>query len=260
MNDDDTKEPGKPEAGADVTPPRPANDDTPVDERVDEQAEKSGWEKGAEAEATAALQAENDELRDRVLRVMAEMENLRRRADREKEESRKYAVTSFARDILAVGDNMSRAIQSLGEDAKEGADQTVKNLIEGIEMTEREMLNVFEKHGIKRIDPEGDKFDPNFHQAMFEAENPDVPSGTVIQVVQPGYVIGERVLRPAMVGVSKGGPKAAADTPPAPAEAEAPAQTEPESAAEAQAAAKSHEDAARAKTTEPSGKTVDRNA
>ena len=259
MNEDDTKEPPKPEADAEATPPRPANDDTPIDARAEDQDEKSGWEKGAEAEA-AALQAENGELRDRVLRVMAEMENLRRRADREKEESRKYAVTSFARDILAVGDNMSRAVQSLDEDAKEGADQTVKNLIEGVEMTERELVNVFEKHGIKRIEPNGEKFDPNFHQAMFESDNPDVPTGTVIQVVQPGYVIGERVLRPAMVGVSKGGPKAAADAPAAPAKTEGPAQAEPESTAEAQAAAKSHEDAARAKTDEPSGKTVDRNA
>ena len=260
MTEDDTKEPQKPEAGAEATPPRPANDDTPIDARAEEKTEKSGWEKGAEAEATAALQAENDELRDRVLRVMAEMENLRRRADREKEESRKYAVTSFARDILAVADNMSRALQSMGDEGAEGADQTVKNLIEGVKMTERELLNVFERHGIKRIEPEGEKFDPNFHQAMFEAENPDVPSGTVIQVAQPGYVIGDRVLRPAMVGVSKGGPKAAPEAPAAPAEPDDKAPAEAENAAEAQAAAKSHEDTARAQTGEPSGKTVDRNA
>ena len=261
MNEDDAKDSPKPDAAAETAAPRPANDDTPIDTAADDPAEKSGWEKGPEADA-AMLQAENDELRDRMLRLMAEMENMRRRAEREKEESRKYAVTTFARDILAVGDNMSRAIQSIDEDAKAVADQAVKNLIEGVEMTEREMLNVFDRHGIKRIEPEGEKFDPNFHQAMFEAENPDVASGTVIQVVQPGYVIGERVLRPAMVGVSKGGPKAPAAPEPsgAPAQPDDKAQAEAESTAEAQAAAKSHEDAARAKTAGPSGKTVDRNA
>ena len=214
-------------------------------------------EKGPEAQIEE-LATEAADLKDRLLRTMAELENVRRRAERDREEARKYAVTSFARDMLAVGDNMQRAVQSLGEDARAGADDTLKSLIEGVEMTEREMLNVFERHGITKVEPKGEKFDPNFHQAMFEVENPDVAAGSVIEVVAPGYTIGDRVLRPAMVGVARGGPKADAK-PAEPSPDEATAQGT-ESPAEAQAAAKSHQEAAEHKSSEAAGKTVDKSA
>jgi len=163
------------------------------------------------AEALALLTAERDELKDRMLRTLAEMENLRRRTEREIADARAYAVTNFARDVLNVADNIHRALDSVPGDAKAAADGAFKGLIDGIELTERDLAKTLERHGVKPVEPEGQKFDPNRHQAMFEVPNPDVPAGTVVQVVQTGYVIGERVLRPALVGVAKGGPKAAAN-------------------------------------------------
>jgi molecular chaperone GrpE len=161
------------------------------------------------ADQTAALAREAADLKDRLLRTLAEMENLRRRTDREIADSRQYAVASFARDLLGVADNMQRALGTLSADFRDQADPVVKSHIEGVELTERELLNVMEKHGIRKFDPQGQKFDPNLHQAMMQVPDPSVPDGTVVQVMQPGYMIGERVLRPALVGVSKGGPKAA---------------------------------------------------
>ncbi|CAM3308561.1 nucleotide exchange factor GrpE [Methylobacterium mesophilicum] len=163
------------------------------------------------AEALALLTAERDELKDRMLRTLAEMENLRRRTEREIADARAYAVTNFARDVLNVADNIHRALDSVPADAKAAADGAFKGLIDGIELTERDLAKTLERHGVKPVEPEGQKFDPNRHQAMFEVPNPDVPAGTVVQVVQTGYVIGERVLRPALVGVAKGGPKPAAN-------------------------------------------------
>lgn len=159
------------------------------------------------ADPAVALSAENAELKDRALRVMAEMENLRRRTEKELKDARQYAVSSFARDMLTVSDNLRRALEALPEDDRRNAGAAISALIEGVEMTERDLLNQLDKNGVRKLDPEGQKFDPNFHQAMFEVPNTDVPNNTVVQVVQSGYVIGERVLRPAMVGVSKGGPK-----------------------------------------------------
>jgi molecular chaperone GrpE len=162
------------------------------------------------------LREENAALKDRVLRSAAEMENLRKRTERERRDASKYAISNFAREMLTVSDNMNRALQAISAEVKEAAGEELHNLIEGVEMTEREMLNIFERHDIRKIEPLNERFDPNLHQAMFEVQNPDLPNGTVAQVVQPGYVIGERVLRPAMVGVAKGGPKmpkpAAAET------------------------------------------------
>ncbi|MBF9233780.1 nucleotide exchange factor GrpE [Microvirga alba] len=159
----------------------------------------------------ATLEAEKADLKDKLLRVMAEMENLRRRTERETADARAYGVANFARDMLNVADNIRRAIESVPEDARSTADGSFKGLIEGIDLTERDFLKALERHGVKKLDPEGQKFDPNVHQAMFEVPNPDVPNGTVVQVVQSGYVIGDRVLRPALVGVAKGGPKATAN-------------------------------------------------
>ncbi|MGX1309675.1 molecular chaperone GrpE [Amorphus suaedae] len=154
------------------------------------------------------LEREVGDLRDQLLRALAEAENTRRRAERDVADARRYSVAGFARDMLSVGDNFRRALESMPEgDALK--DPAVKSLVDGIQLTEREFLNALEKHGIAKIEPHGERFDPNKHQAMFEVPNEEVPNGTVVQVVQPGYVIADRVLRPAMVGVSKGGPKAA---------------------------------------------------
>jgi molecular chaperone GrpE len=161
------------------------------------------------ADRTAALAKEAADYKDRLLRTLAEMENLRRRTEREAADTRQYAVANFARDLLAVADNMQRALDTLSADFRDQADPVVKSHIEGVELTERELLKVMEKHGIRKFDPQGQKFDPNLHQAMLEVPDPTVPSGTVVQVMQPGYMIADRVLRPALVGVSKGGPKAA---------------------------------------------------
>ncbi len=149
------------------------------------------------------------ELRDRLLRAMAELDNTRKRAERDRQEANKYAVTGFARSVLSVADNLRRAIESVSDDEQEN--ETIKSLLAGIEMTERELLKVFEQQGIKSIDPLGEKFDHNFHQAMFEVDTSGQPPGTIVQVMEPGYVIADRLLRPAMVGIAKA--KSGGDTP-----------------------------------------------
>ncbi len=162
------------------------------------------------ADLVEALTRENTELKDKVLRTLADMENLRRRTEREVSEGRAYAVTAFARDALGVADNIRRALESVGPEWKATADAGGVALIDGVELTEREFLKVLEKHGIKKLNPQGQKFDPNLHQAMFEVPDASVAAGTVVQVLQDGFTIGERILRPALVGVAKGGPKPAA--------------------------------------------------
>lgn len=164
---------------------------------------------GGEFEVLERLMKENEELKDRALRLAAEMENLRRRTARDVQDARSYAIANFARDMLTVSDNLRRGLDAIPAEARESGDAAFKALFEGVDLTERAMLTALERHGVKKLAPEGEKFDPNFHQAMFEVPNPDVPAGTVMQVVQPGYSIGDRVLRPAMVGVSSGGPKTA---------------------------------------------------
>jgi len=154
-----------------------------------------------------ALTKEAAEARDRMLRTLAEMENLRKRTTREVADARVYGITGFARDVLDIADNLQRALDAVPVEARAAADPGLKALIEGVELTERSLLNALEKNGVKRFDPSGEKFDPNFQQAMFEVPDASVPTGTVVQVIQAGYTIGERVLRPAMVGVSKGGAK-----------------------------------------------------
>ena len=153
------------------------------------------------------------EYKDKLLRVLAEMENLRRRTAREIADTRAYGISAFARDILAVADNMDRALQALDVELREKADAGIKALLDGVELTERELHKALEKHGVRKFEPVGEKFDPNLHQAMFEIPDPTLPAGTVAQVVQPGYMIGERMLRPALVGIAKGGPKPVAEPP-----------------------------------------------
>jgi molecular chaperone GrpE len=175
--------------------------------RADEAAPETP-EAAPQVDPVAALAREAADMKDRLLRTLAEMENLRRRTEKEVADARTYGVTSFARDILAVADNMERALKALDDEIRAKADAGVQALLDGVELTERELIKVMEKHGVRRLEPAGQKFDPNLHQAMLEVPDPSVPSGTVVQVMQPGYTIGERVLRPALVGVAKGGPKA----------------------------------------------------
>jgi len=158
----------------------------------------------------AALAAD---FKDRLLRSLAEMENLRKRTAREVTDARLYGATSFARDVLGVADNIRRALDAVSAQTRASAEPGVKALIDGVELTERELLKALEKNGVRQFTPRGEKFDPNLHQAMFEVPDASVPAGSVVQVVQPGYMIGERVLRPALVGVSKGGPKVAPNSP-----------------------------------------------
>ena len=156
----------------------------------------------------AALAKEVADYKDRHLRTLADMENLRRRTDREVADARAYGVSSLARDLIGVADNLRRALEAASESAA-AMEGPARGLLEGVELIERELLKVLERHGVKRFDPQGAKFDPNFHQAIFEVPDANIPAGSVAQVIQPGYMIGERVLRPAMVGVSKEGPKPA---------------------------------------------------
>jgi molecular chaperone GrpE len=194
MNDSDIRPPSDNE-------PAPANDPTVQPEPA------------AAPKPSTSLDRELAEAKDRLLRTLADMDNMRKRTEREVADARTYGISNFARDILGVADNMHRAMAALDDELRAKADEPTKVLLEGVELTERELMNVLEKHGVKRIDPLGQKFDPNRHQAMYEIEDASVPAGSVIQVMQAGYMIGDRVLRPALVAVAKGGAKA----PPAPA-------------------------------------------
>ncbi|MGO4175025.1 nucleotide exchange factor GrpE [Bosea sp. TAF32] len=185
----------------------PATQDPNLEAAADAPEQAAATE-GTEA-LVAKLQAERDDLKDKLLRTLAEMENLRRRTEREIADAKAYAVTSFARDMLGSSDNLRRALESMPEGALTTADAATKALHEGVELTERELLKTLERHGVRRIDPQGEKFDPHLHQAMFEAPDAAIAKGLVSKVVQVGYKIGERVLRPALVGVSAGAPKAA---------------------------------------------------
>jgi molecular chaperone GrpE len=187
-------------------------DDKPdeMDEEIGakpEPSDKVSTDPGIEARGEIeAMMAENADMRDRLLRT--DMENLRKRTEREKSDTARYAISSFARDVLTVGDNLRRTVEHVPSDAA-AQDPALKSFLDGVELTERELLNVLERHGVTRIDPLGARFDPNFHQAMYEVEKNDVPEGTVVDVMQGGYTIGERCLRPALVAVAKGGPKPA---------------------------------------------------
>jgi molecular chaperone GrpE len=155
------------------------------------------------AAALAAAQAEAADLKDRLLRMAADMENMRKRSERQLEDAHKYAVTGFARDMLAVADNLQRALAAIPPEQRAESD-VVQNLLGGVEAVEKELLTILEKHNISRIEPLGEPFDPNRHEAVFEVPNSDYPSGTVAQVLAPGYQLNDRLLRPAMVGVAKG--------------------------------------------------------
>jgi molecular chaperone GrpE len=153
------------------------------------------------------LNEENSSLKDRHLRTLAEMENLRRRTEREVADARNYGVTRFAKDMLEFADNIHRALANVPSEARQNGDAAVKALMEGMALIERNFLATLARHGVTKIEPMGSKFDPNLHEALFEVLDPNQPSGTVAQVIEAGYSIGDRVLRPAKVGVSRGGPK-----------------------------------------------------
>ncbi len=172
------------------------------------EAQANGGETEVSAETVARLEGEKADLTDRLVRVAADLDNFRKRSEREIADARKYAVTKFAADMLTVADNLARALENVTEEAK--AEPAVASLVEGVEMTAREMERLLGRHGVEVIAAMGERFDPHRHQAVFEVPDASVPAGTVVQVMQPGYMIGDRVLRAAMVGVSKGGPKAAA--------------------------------------------------
>jgi len=182
---------------------RPAADDTAAQPETEAPAAAAPELVPAE-QVTAALEAAAD-FKDKLLRTLAEMENLRKRTEREVADARLYGNTGFARDVLAVADNMHRALAAIGPELRAQADAKV--LIEGVELTERELLKVLEKHGVKKFSPEGERFDPNVHQAMYEKETLELPPGHVAQVIQSGYMLSDRVLRPALVAVSKAPPK-----------------------------------------------------
>jgi len=185
-----------------------ANDDSTPEapEEVDERSEEEKI-----ADAMAALAAENTDLKDKLLRAAAEVENIRRRSEREKTDAGKYGATRFAQSVLAVADNLRRAIDAVPEDRKDGSDEVVKSIIEGIEMVEKSLLSAFEANGIVPLAPPvGEKFNPNLHEALFEVPGTGQPGGTIVQVVDAGYMISDRLLRPARVGVAK-----ADDAPPA---------------------------------------------
>ena len=193
--------------------------DTPRPDAMAPESETPGEPRASESKASKAyvdpsfLVDEAAEMKNRLLRALADMENLRKRTEREVADARQYGISSFARDILGVADNFRRALESAGPELRNSEEPAVTSLIEGVELTERDLQKALEKNGIRKIEPMGEKFDPNLHQAMYEVPDASVPSGSVVQVIQPGYVIGERILRPAMVAIAKGGPKVAAAAP-----------------------------------------------
>ncbi len=212
----DQKKDSGPEQNAETMDPPQAENDAQAQapENDNQQGQETPWAEGDAIDGTpgsedpvALLVEESAKLKDQLQRTLADMENLRKRTAREVKEARAYAVSNFAKDMLGAGDNMRRALEAVPEEVRANADNNLKALLEGVELTEREMHKAFETHGVRQISPLNERFDPNFHQAMFEVPNPDVGNGTVIEVMQAGYVIGDRVLRPALVGVAKGGPK-----------------------------------------------------
>ncbi|TAL82246.1 MAG: nucleotide exchange factor GrpE [Beijerinckiaceae bacterium] len=181
--------------------------------RIDPNGETGAQPEVAGAEPDAflvvqKLQQENAELKDKLLRTLADMENLRRRTEKEVADAKLYGVASFARDMLTFADNVQRIIANIPAELRESAGTPAATLVGGIELTQRDFLSRLARHGVKKMEPQGVKFDPNRHEALFEVPDESVPNGTVVQVIEDGYAIGDRVLRPAKVGVSRGGPKA----------------------------------------------------
>jgi molecular chaperone GrpE len=164
------------------------------------------------ADPFVEAQRQASEFKDKLLRTLAEMENLRKRTEREVADTRQYAIATFARDVLAVADNMHRALDAIGDELRQSSDTKVKALVEGVDLTERELMKILERNGVRKFSPLGEKFDPNLHQAMYEVPDSAATPGSVAQVIQAGYMLGDRVLRPAMVAVAKAAPKSPASS------------------------------------------------
>jgi molecular chaperone GrpE len=190
---------------------------TEEEQRSPAEAQSSAWGSAASAEETPSeaaataqrlveAEAEIARLKDEYLRALAETENVRRRAARDREEASQYAISSFARDMLSVADNLQRALGSVDEEARKH-DPALDALMSGVELTEKELQTVLDRHGVKRILATGQPFDPHVHEALYEIPDENVPQGTVLQEVQSGYTIHDRTLRPARVGIARGGPK-----------------------------------------------------
>lgn len=183
--------------GKDQTPEEPVEQSAGVEEIAEEPAEETAEERIAELEQSVQV------YKDQLLRAVAETDNLRKRSERQLEDAHKYAVSSFAKELLNVSDNLRRAIEA-APNAESADDELLKTLHAGVQAVERDLLAAFEKHGVVKITPLHDRFDPNFHQAMFEVPNSGKPAGTIVQLLQPGYLLRDRLLRPAMVGIAKG--------------------------------------------------------
>jgi molecular chaperone GrpE len=194
-----TQEPNNPETEI------PDAEFEPQDGAQLEGAEASADEGPTPHEVIEKLVAEVADYKDKALRAMAETENVRRRLEREREDTARYAISRFAGDLLSVADNLRRALDAVPAAAVQ-KDEFLAKLVDGVGATERTMLSVLDKNGVKKIDPTGEKFDPNFHEVLFEMDDPSKPAGTVVQVLEAGYTIGGRLLRPARVAASKGGP------------------------------------------------------
>ena len=206
--------PSEAENGAGAAPKEPAAatpaEDPPVAEKPEAQEEQVPLDAGAPM-------AENEEaakLKDQMMRLAADLENTRRRAEREKREAGQYAIANFARDLISVADNFERALRAAGvsgDDIPEGHSDAFNGLVAGIQMTEKELLTTLQRHGVTKLEPAGEKFDPNLHQAVANVPSAEIAKGCVVDVAQPGFTIGDRVLRAAMVTVSSGAPAAEAD-------------------------------------------------
>jgi molecular chaperone GrpE len=217
-------DPHAPSSGAGTPPPdQPASPEVPESHATEYGPQGVTPGSTGEPSPLQALEAQVADLKDQVLRAYAEMDNIRKRAERERLDTQKYAVSKFARDILSVADNLERARAAAPADS---ADPVLKGLLDGVTVTERSLIGILERHGITKIDSDGSTFDPHQHQAVMEQNDPSVPSGTIVKVFEAGYMIGERVLRPASVVVAKGAPKA--PKPAASQDAEATANTAPE--------------------------------
>ncbi len=220
-SDEDGYEEGlsnEPGSGEESSPIENLFDDPEAEnEEADEQLEPR-----VVAKTYQEIVEENSNLKNRLLKALAETENVRKRSAREKDDASKYAISNFARDLLEVSDNLQRALASVTDEARAHAGETLLNLLEGVEITEKVLHNVLEKSRVTLVDPAGERFDPNFHQAITEIHHPEKPHGTVLDVMQRGYVIGDRLLRPAMVTIAKGGPPAPKPAPEKPAAPKAP--------------------------------------
>lgn len=181
----------------------PQSNDIPEEQKEEQlQPDPNGPTLEEALKQIEALGKEAADMKDKMLRALADAENTRRRAERDRTDASKFAVTGFARDMLSVSGNLRRALEAIPADQRNNNEQ-LKTIYEGVEATERELLRVFEKNGITKIDPIGQKFDPNLHEVIFEIPSADKEAGTVLQVVEPGFMIHERLLRPARVGVAK---------------------------------------------------------